>query len=730
MRAYKEKSTLRWATLRRATASLPLLCLVAAAINLPLPLPRALVRETSLDARALGLDGALRAAFGEVREGGGDGPVAGSGPLAPTILLGDEPAPAYAYREAERLLRERGAAVAFKGAGAATGSTAGWRPDAPLSAWSLAFGPDAAGAALTLLLSPSAAEAVGLELRVGGRVAAAGSPGTLLEPGRKLRLSLDEAGASAGGPMGATELELTARYADGTETRSAARLLADREAEPAMLLITERPERRSVLEALYPLRKASPEELAGLDLRAYELAVLDGVALASLGAAAERGLAEALGRGWLSLLAVADSPEFGRRGDAPFLERLLPVELAPRELKDLPDIALLIVLDRSGSMYGDKLSLAKLTGLETLGNLKPRDLVGLLAFSEDHAWVYRFEEAGALDPAAAFAPLAAGGGTRLYPALRDGLEALASAPRATRHAVIVSDGVTEPADFAGLAAWAAARGISVSAVAVGEDYDPAALRAMTEGSGGAFYRALDREAIPSLIVEDRKRASRVAFKEGEARLAAYGAFPAGSVSGMALLSPKAGALVSVASEPGDPLLASAALSGRAAVVFASDLYGRHSGGFFGDETGRGAFAATVGPLLRRGRPALSLSETADGLQLVLEGDGLIAPRLVVSSAAGIAAERGFTARGSGLWSAELAPPPGGPYTLIVQDRGAAALKLRAYRNGGLGARTEASFEGARRYRTPLFCYPRDARAWVLLSFALSLSLSAAWRIRP
>lgn len=722
MRAYKAKSKLRW-----AAASLPLLCIAAAALNLPLPLPRALVRETSFDARELGLDGALRAAFGEAGEAagaGGGGPDAGSAPLAPAILLGVEPAPAYAYREADRLLRERGAALAFRGAGAAAGSTAGWRPDAPLSAWSLAFGPDAAGAALTLLLSPRAAEAEWLELTIGGMLAAAGPPRALLEPGRKLRLGLDEAIA------GATELLLTARYADGTETRSAARLLADRDAEPAMLMITERPERRSVLEALYPLRKASPAELAGMDLRAYELAVLDGVALASIGGAAERYLAEALERGWLSLLAVADSPEFGHRGDAPLLERLLPVELAPRELKDLPDMAFLIVLDRSGSMYGDKLSLAKLTGLETLGNLKPEDLVGLVAFSEDHAWVYRFEAASTLDPAAAIAPLAAGGGTRLYPALRDGLEALAAAPRATRHAVIVSDGITEPADFAGLAAWAAARGISVSAVAVGEDYDPAALRAMTEGSGGAFYRAIDQAAIPSLIAEDRKRASRVAFNEGEAKLVAYGAFPAGSVSGMALLSPKAGALVSVASEPGDPLLASIELAGRSAVVFSSDLYGRYSGGFFGDETGLGAFSATIGPLLRRGRPAASLSETADGLQLALAGDGLIAPRLVVSSSAGIEAERAFMPRGPGLWSAELAPAPGGPYTLIVQDGGATVLKLGAYRNGGLGARTDASFDAARGYRTPFFCYPRDSRAWVLLFFVMSLGVSAAWRIRP
>lgn len=721
MRAYKEKSTLS-----RAAAYLPLLCLAAAALNLPLPVPRALVRETSLDARELGLDGAMRAAFGEGSEadGGWRGP--GSGPLAPTILLGDEPAPAYAYREAGRLLRERGASLAFTGEGATAGSTAGWRPDAPLSAWSLSYGADAAGAALTLLLSPRAAEADRLELRLGGRLASAGPPGTLLEPGRKLWLSLDEAEAIGG----STELELTARYADGTEWRSAARLLAVRDAEPAMLFITERPERRSALEALYPLRKASPAELAGLDLRAYELLVLDGVALASLGSAAERSVAEALSRGWLSLLAVADSPDFGRRGDAPLLERLLPVELAPRELKDLPDMALLIILDRSGSMYGDKLSLAKLTGLETLGNLKPKDLVGLVAFSEDHAWVYSFEEAGALDPTAAIAPLAAGGGTRLYPALRDGLEALAAAPRATRHAVIVSDGITEPADFAGLAAWAAARGISVSAVAVGADYDPAALRTMTEGSGGAFYRAIDQAAIPSLIVEDRKRASRVAFKEGEAKLVAYGAFPAGSVSGMALLSPKAGALVSVASEPGDPLLASAEHAGRAAVVFTSELYGRHSGAFFSDETGLGAFAATVGPLLRRGKPAASLSETADGLQLVIEGDGLLAPRLILSSAAGVEAERGFLTRGPGLWSVELAPAPGGPYTLIVQDGGATVLKLGVYRNGGLGARTDASFDAARRYRTPLFCYPRDARSWVQLFFALSLGLSAAWRIRP
>ena len=73
---------------------------------------------------------------------------------------------------------------------------------------------------------------------------------------------------------------------------------------------------------------------------------------------------------------MADSPEFGKKGDNPALEELLPVTLLPRSLKDLPDLAVLILIDVSGSMFGDKLSLAKVTGLELLRNLKPSDLVG------------------------------------------------------------------------------------------------------------------------------------------------------------------------------------------------------------------------------------------------------------------------------------------------------------------------------------------------------------------
>lgn len=66
-------------------------------------------------------------------------------------------------------------------------------------------------------------------------------------------------------------------------------------------------------------------------------------------------LLEAVRMRTASVLMVSDSPDFCKKGDNPELEGLLSVSLVPRGLKGLPDLALLVLIDTSGSIFGVKL---------------------------------------------------------------------------------------------------------------------------------------------------------------------------------------------------------------------------------------------------------------------------------------------------------------------------------------------------------------------------------------
>jgi hypothetical protein len=360
--------------LRTTLLCLPALCLAAFALNLPLALPRWL-----LPARRI-------AAYGQGRSLDTALDEAALGPYAGTTRIALETSPpAYAYDKARDIYAHTGSPIVFV-------------PDRPtpprsaLAAWSLHYSPGAASRALTLLFAPWMEAADSLTIAVNGKTAfSAQGAGRLFGADRRLTLPLSGAGDD--------ELFIIAieARAQGETIAGGIRVGGGRADKPAVLVLTERPELRSVVEGLFPVDKARLAEAAGMDLQGYELIVLDGIALGSLGGALDNELAELAARGLVSILAVADSPDFGKEGDAPALERILPVGLSPRELKNLPDLAMLIMIDSSGSMFGDKLSLAKLGGMETLGRLKPGDLVGLLLFDEDSRWIYRFERADGLD---------------------------------------------------------------------------------------------------------------------------------------------------------------------------------------------------------------------------------------------------------------------------------------------------------------------------------------------
>lgn len=318
----------------------------------------------------------------------------------------------------------------------------------------------------------------------------------------------------------------------------------------------------------------------------------------------------------------------------------------------------------------------------------------------------------------------------MYPALREGLAELERAPMPVKHALIISDGVTEPADFGSLAARARAAGITISTMAVGDDYDRELLTALSSGTGGTLYRVRNVEQIPSLILQDRLNVSRTVFSEESTQILGLSGWPAGTVTGMARFSARESAIVPFSSVAGDPLLASAQTAGRSALVFSSDLYGRFTEGFFGEPASLGTFRSILSSLMREPSRGATISETADGLHVTIRGEALVQPRLTLADAGGgIVAEAVFTRVAPGYWSASASAPSGASYTALVVDRGSSVARLPAHVNPDVAGITDDSWAAAMAYRPPAFVLLYGWIPWLIAYFTLSLTVSAYLRFR-
>ena len=682
-----------------ALLSAPLLCLLAFALSVPMPVPRFLVpvRDYRITTQVALLDAEARP-FRVVRIDSPNPPSAGD------------------IRAALSFYAASGMPVVFARRNGA---------DSPMSAYSLELSGSGAASRISILVDDKAGQEP-LRVTVDGStmIDVASAPAD-----RRLELPLESRDQEGG----AVSLELAAGR-PGAERHSAIRLAVPGAARPRILLATQPTAGRSVIEALYPAKRVALAELGAAGIYDYQLVVLDGPNLTELGGSTVAALAEYVERGAGSVMLVVDSPDIGVPGDAPALERILPVDLSPRSLARLPDMALAVALDVSGSMYGEKLSVAKAIGLELVGNLKPSDLVGILLFDDNTRWLYRLGPVGALSQATdsaarALSAVRAGGGTRMYPALDESLSALEASGQPERRLIVVTDGISAPGDFDGIAARAFADRIHISAMAVGSEFDQALLTRISSGSGGRFYRVRDANEVPSLIVEDRQQISRTVFAQEAVKVVDIAGQSAGTIGGMARLGPKADAVVFFSSEAGDPLLAMRRVGARSTVVYASDIHGRYGADFLSRPGSLSVIKAIIDGLLPEQPPSVTLTETSDGPSLSIHGDYLVSPRVAVADEHGaIAAESVCTRMAPGRYWASLQVRDAGRYTALIEDRGRTVARVPFFANEGLGGVPVSTALAEAEYVAPFWALIPGRQAWLIAFFVLSLAASLVLRI--
>lgn len=326
-----------------------------------------------------------------------------------------------------------------------------------------------------------------------------------------------------------------------------------------------------------------PESLA--DLQNYEMLVLSNVPATSLSLRQmelARTYVQDLGGGFMML---GGDQSFGLGGYyKTVLEEILPVRSDFEKEKEKPSLGMVLVIDKSGSMGGDKIEMAKEAAKSAAELLGPRDQLGVIAFDGDFYWVSEMQSAAnkgrIMDD---ISRVEAGGGTTMAPAMEEAYNALLGCTAKLKHVIMLTDGVSSPGDFEGIAQNMASSRMTCSTVAVGEGCDVNLLEEIARIGQGRSFVATEASSLPQIFAKETMTASKSAINElpfvpqvvrPTQALADIDFETAPFLLGYVVTRPKATCEFILATESGDPLLAWWRYGLGTTVAFTSDAKSR------------------------------------------------------------------------------------------------------------------------------------------------------------
>jgi uncharacterized membrane protein len=183
------------------------------------------------------------------------------------------------------------------------------------------------------------------------------------------------------------------------------------------------------------------------------------------------------------------------------LERTLPAVVAPPRSPEGATVVLIV--DKSSSMEGRKIELARLAAIGVVENLRPIDQVGVLIFDNSHQWAVPIRRA---EDRSMIKRLVAGitpdGGTQIAPALAESYKRILPATGAYKHIVLLTDGISEEGDSANVAKEAAANRVTISTVGLGQDVNKAFLEKVSSLARGKSYFLTDPSGLEQILLKD------------------------------------------------------------------------------------------------------------------------------------------------------------------------------------------------------------------------------------
>jgi Mg-chelatase subunit ChlD len=314
-----------------------------------------------------------------------------------------------------------------------------------------------------------------------------------------------------------------------------------------------------------------------------------------------------LGRG---LVMVGGPESYGAGGylRSP-LEKALPVDMEVRNRSREPNIALVLAVDKSGSMGAchcdnpdlnqtytrvasglPKIDIAKQAILQAAAVLGELDYMGVVSF--DHSAHWELDPGPWVGPHAveqAVGGITANGQTNIFAGLSAAEQSLIDSPARIKHVILLTDGWSRSGAYDELTARFAEEGITLSVVAAG-DGSATYLSELARKGGGQYYPATNMAEVPQIFLKETIRAvGNYIIEEPFLPVPSVTGTDGSVVSpilrginpatlppllGYNGATPKAAARVALLTPRGDPLLATWQYGLGRSAAWTSDLTGR------------------------------------------------------------------------------------------------------------------------------------------------------------
>lgn len=292
------------------------------------------------------------------------------------------------------------------------------------------------------------------------------------------------------------------------------------------------------------------------------------------------------------------------------IERLLPVDMDITSTMKMPSLAMLFVIDKSGSMGAmevsgvTRLDLVKEAVVSAVEIMNPYYQVGVIAFDADYEWVVPVTRAEERERIIGdLVLLSPGGGTVLGGALREALQSLRDEEAAVKHIIVLSDGLTADSGFDELIDEFGEESITISTVSVGSTADRAQMQQVAEWGGGRSYHAADPRSVPRIFATETTIMSRNLIVERpfvpqivarNAVVDGIGADEIPPLEGFVLAYQKPDAQMVLSGVGGNPVLSTRRYGLGRSVAFTSDLRARWAINWIGWQ----GYPRLIGQMLR------------------------------------------------------------------------------------------------------------------------------------
>ena len=406
-----------------------------------------------------------------------------------------------------------------------------------------------------------------------------------------------------------------------------------------------------------------------------------------------------LGRGLTVIGGDSSYALGGYRGSK--LEEMLPVTIDVRNKLDLPSLALMLVIDKSGSMsdgmFGTtRLELAKEAAMRAAEVLTPNDQVGVIAFDDAAKWVVNLQKAEDVEAIQnQIGTIRPGGGTAFFTALYEATYALMNAQSQQKHIIFLTDGEAGDTGYLQLCDIMQQNDITLTTVAVGSGADQATLRTLAQQGGGRAYAANEFDNLPKIFTKEtylvsgsyvQNRTFTPVITEQSA-LTDFEGFP--QLSGYLAATEKSLATVSLMSDREDPILAWWQYGAGRVVAFMADSRGAWTSEFLQwDQAAAfygGMAAFTLPGEEREGQ--LTTERQGDALRIVYTAPEDAQTGLSTSVTAllpdGTQTQLALQESAPGVYEGEIAAAQLGAYALRVEQRDASGELQRVMEGGAV-----------------------------------------------